>query len=209
MGRELYDMLPQQYRTQDALQEPAEPLRRFLDGPGGLLTAVAGVLDDVDAGVWVDPGRANEKVLRWLAQVLGSRDRGLNAADLRKALQARLQDGAPAVGTRSHIGQAAAYVLGEDTKLAVFPDPDIPFTIYVLTDEAHLLAAGGVDAVREKISAYGATPAGFKLMPVAAHATWDSFDGAVADAGGSWDDFARMVRTWADHDSLGAIIQGD
>ena len=64
-------------------------------------------------------------------------------------------------------------------------------------------------ALAEQIRAAGLVPAGHTLEVVIAAATWQGFEDAVTAAGGTWADYERETRTWADDESLGLSTLGD
>lgn len=200
MTRVLWEMLPEQYRRHDADATPGFPLLRWLEGPGHILTRVRGFMDVATDGGLIDADRTPDQAVMWLGMLVGLNTRNLSVADVRKAVSARVASGAPAVGTREHISRVAMYVLGSDVPLLVMPDNRRPWIIYVLSDSASIAAAGGVNRVRERIEAYGATPAGHVIAPVVVRASWDNLDTAK---GVSWNDFMDKVRTWLDYESLG------
>lgn len=207
MTRVLWDSLPVQYRLADAEQTPTPyPLRRWLEGVGGIMTRVRGYADLAEQGVLADPENAPENVLPWLAQMAGLEHRGQTVQHLRQVLLSRVSAGAPLVGTRSHIGDAAMRVLGADAPLAVYPHPEEPWVIIVATDAVSIEAAGGAQAVYRALTRYAAVPAGYAIMPIEARVDWQTFDAAKPP---TWAEFTRDLPTWADVDSVGVAFTDD
>lgn len=64
-------------------------------------------------------------------------------------------------------------------------------------------------ALGEQIRAAGLVPAGHTIEVVTAAATWQGFEDAMAEHGGTWADYERETRTWADDESLGLSTLGD
>ena len=64
-------------------------------------------------------------------------------------------------------------------------------------------------ALGEQIRAAGLIPAGHTIEVITAAATWQGFEDAMNAAGGTWADYERETRTWADDESLGLPLLGD
>lgn len=199
MTLNMWNRLPEKYREADIAL--GRPLFRWLTGVGHLQTRVREVSDAVYSGTLTDPRLTIAP--RWIAQLLGLDVSNLSAEEARTAVSLRISGGASMVGTREHIGRVAASVLGSSAQLAVVPDPEQPFIIYILTDEHAVTDAGGLDRVRSEMRKLQSVPAGHVIVPVVAQATWGEFDAAK---GTTWQDYMDRIRNWADHDSLGVSL---
>lgn len=144
-----------------------------------------------------------KKMLPWLARMLGIDPRPNTLAETRQAILSRASGSAPYIGTRKHIGDAAARVLGSDAPLGVFPHPTDPWVIIVASDVQSIADAGGLDVVWTKLSRLSVAPAGFYIMPMEARVTWDQFDTAKPP---TWEVFDQKLQTWNQVDSVGVVF---
>ena len=140
------------------------------------------------------------QILPWLARMLGIDPTPNTTAETRTAILSRASGSAPYIGTRKHIGDAAARVLGANAPLGVYPHPTNPWVIVVASDVESIANAGGLVEVWKKLTRLSVAPAGFYIIPMEARVTWDQFDNAKPP---TWAEFDAAIRTWNQFDSVG------
>ena len=200
----VWESLPEQYRRADAEQTPNPyPLRRWLEGPGSIMTQVRDYADQAEEGLLTNARTTPDKIVPWLARMLGIDPRPNTVAETRQAILSRASGSAPYIGTRQHIGDAAARVLGADAPLGVYPHPTLPWVIVVSSDVESIAAAGGLEEVWRKLSRLSVAPAGFYILSMEARVTWDQFDNAKPP---TWEEFDAAIKTWNQFDSVGVAF---
>lgn len=201
MTQAVWDSLPEQYKRADAEQSPTPyPLLRWLAGPGSIMTEVRDYADQAEDGLLTNAKTVPEKILPWLARMLGIDPSPNTSAETRTAILSRASGSAPYIGTRKHIGDAAARVLGANAPLGVYPHPTQPWVIVVASDVESIANAGGLEEVWKKLTRLSVAPAGFYIVPMEARVTWDQFDNAKPP---TWAEFDAAIRTWNQFDSVG------
>ncbi len=192
-----YALLPAFMRNLDAGTDLQ--LYRFMDALGRQGEQVAQLAAEADSGRLTDPDLVPERLLPWLAQMVGV---SAPSATPPAVVRSRIAD-LQAVG-RPGSGPAIAAVvrpLLTDTKwVSVVPHyGGDPWTIGVMVRTAE--APEDLQSLAEAIIADGQKPAGWTLQIVGVGSPWSAFDalGATWDegdaAGGStWQDEERA--TW-------------
>jgi len=202
----LWRSLPQVYQRLDATQNQelgGYPLLRYLNGPAGEAQRVREASDRWWSGEYTDPDVVPAgQMLRWLAQVMGVRTRGVPEHQVRGILQDIREGGRRAVGTRELIAEAARRALTGDRQVSVVPSAQDPHRLMILV-RADQLTTEGLAKVAAEVRAAGVVPAGHVLVPQAASASWDAWQAA---AGATWDEVESRLVTWNDADSAGVQL---
>ena len=183
----------------------AFPLLRYMDGAGRIAGEVRDLVDALWSGEFMDPATTPASSLRWLAQLLGVGEgmRELTDAEVRQFLVDLAEQGRPATGTRSHIGNTVKQFLNGDRRVAVVPSKSRPHSLILILREDEVPNAD-LPALIAKVRATGVIPAGHELTASTAVPTWDQWEAA---AGVTWDDREDAARTWSEADSLGVNIE--
>lgn len=205
---DLYDMLPEVYRSEDAEQQtPTLPLLKYLDGPGSVMQRVRDVYTQAIDGALFDPQTVSDpRVIMWLAQMLGVDTRNTTPDTALDDLRSRADEGVPSVGTYSHIAARARLFMQRSVgavnpQVEAMPGPlDWEIALVVREDS---VPGADLDAFVAQVQASAAVPAGFFIRAYVAEATWEQFDAAK---GQTWEAFTRQVRTWSQHDSVGTVL---
>lgn len=147
------------------------------------------IVTDPTTSDLVDPARANEAWLPWLAQLVGARSNNrLTVPDQRSAIRGAV--GGWASGTRQAIAAAASAALVGDRYVNVTDHyGGNPWVLGVSTTEAGTPSAAAVIAA---ITEAGAKPAGFTLTHTFYLPAWDTIEAQLP----TWDAI-EAVGTWA------------
>jgi hypothetical protein len=186
------------------------PLLRYMEGAGQIAGQVRDLSDGLWGGEFLEPRNTPDSALRWVAQVMGisSTIRNQTAAELREYLVDLADNGRPASGTRTDMGNAARRYLTGDKQAVVIPSPTKQHSLMILVREDELPGAStdapaALAALVAKVRATGVVPAGHELTAQIAAPTWDQWEAA---AGATWTTREAATRTWTDADSLGVTI---
>lgn len=204
---DLYEMLPEVYRSEDVDQIPTQPLLKYLEGPGSAMQRVRDVYTQAIDGTLFDPNLVEDpKVVMWLAQMLGVDTRNVTPSVALDDLRSRVDEGVPSVGTYSHIAARARLFMQRSVgavnpQVEAMPGPlDWEVALVVREDS---VPDADLDAFVAQVQASSSVPAGFFVRAYVAVATWEQFDAAK---GQTWAAFTRQVRTWSQHDSVGTVL---
>jgi len=195
LGTMVWNELPELYRTVDAQQTPAYPLRKYLQGAlvgGDDVMAVAAQVYDGDM---TDPVAVPDEWLGWLVAVMGV-STSANPVEARQAVAARQSAGRP--GTVANLEAYVATMLTGSQYVVI--SPGAAWTLRVQIIEAEATAFGGASAVLSALLASGKLPAGHTAVIDTVRIEWAAVD---ARFGATWDPADAAVQNWADLDSTG------
>lgn len=181
----------------DALTEAGtnEVLRAWMDGAGHLLGDVDELIRDTDDGpgwsIILDPTRAPDYALPWLAMVSGTRvTAGASAAQRRDEI---VVGSYRRRGTRAEMIAAVASTLTGTRSVTLVERDGHPYRVRVQTQSSET-----PDQARTLAVALAAKPAGLVLeLVVQAGPSWDEVNAGTTwdtvDPGLTWDDVADLL----------------
>jgi hypothetical protein len=202
-----WNSLPTSYRIADSMQNlefGGFPLAKYMYGIGAVAGGIRDLSDRLWSGEVMDPERARDQDLRWLAQMIGisAENRDQKPEDLRTYMRDVIAAGLPAVGTRQSITDAAKRFLIGTKQTTVIPSTTNEFELILLV-KASDVPGGDLAAYAQGVRDTGIIPAGYTIMAVASAATWDQWEAA---SGTTWDQFIAVAETWTEADSLGVVL---
>ncbi|GAA1812188.1 hypothetical protein [Nesterenkonia flava] len=204
--RDWWGRLPQVYQQLDRVQRPYPvPLLRYLDGVGHLAGQVRDLNNRMWSGELLDLDGAPDRLLPWLAYLLGfpEEQRRASSEQLRERLRSHVSGGGHPVGTRGHIAETVRGFLRPGAPVQVFASSQFPWTLIIGVNKSDV-PGGDYLRLEERIRAAGVIPAGHALRLQEVLATWDQWEAA---AGQTWEEVQGNIRTWQDSDSAGVELQ--
>lgn len=204
-SRQWWDRLPRAFRVADREQYPPVPLLRYLDGPG----SIAGEVYDLNATMWegglFDPDQVPERLLPWVAFLLGfsEQKRQMRPDRLREMIRAYVAGSAPVVGTRRYIVEAARQYLEPGARVQVLASATNPWTLILGVAEEEV-PEGDYDRLQERLRETDILPAGHALRVQPLRTTWDAWE---ETAGETWEDKQANIPSWNESDHAGAVVE--
>jgi hypothetical protein len=194
-----WEGLPQTYQKYDHML--GYQLLRFMDGMGSVAGGVEDVTFDMFDGTIMDPVRAPDGALRWLAMLMGLpvAQRRATPAELREILVSLVENGRPPVGTRAGVAEAVKRFLTGDRQVYAVPTPGEPYVISVLVRLDEVPDADMV-ALKQKIMALGVIPAGHTVSIREAISIWEDWNSLT------WEQKNAAIKTWVDATSYGVQL---
>lgn len=208
-AQSVYGYLPEAFRTHDENDETTlsrYPFLRYLEGALKYGSNANDLAEEVGENLF-DPDNARDEWLRWVSQILGlGTSKALTPSEIRTRIRAIAEIGSPAVGTRPHIASITRQYLQGYRSVFVIPSATNQWVINLIL-RTNEIPDEDTGRIVRGVMASGAVPAGHYVRVLLATTTWEAYDNAVAELGGTWDAHAGTIRTWADNDSLGTNLE--
>ena len=205
----VYNYLPEAFRNHDENDETTiakYPFLRYLEGALKYGSNANDLADEITENLF-DPDNARDEWLRWVSQILGlGASKALTPSEIRTRIRAIAEIGSPAVGTRPHIASVTRQFLQGYRSVFVIPSETNKWVINLIL-RTNEIPDEDTGRIVRGVMASGAVPAGHYVRVLLATTTWEAYDNAVAELGGTWDAHAGTIRTWADNDSLGTNLE--
>lgn len=202
-----WEFLPNAYRADRHINPEigGYPMLRYMEGVGRIAGQVRDLTDAIWSGEFMNPATTPDSALSWLAQLMGTDETGrrMPTPELRQYLVDMSAEGRVAVGTKLHIQAVAKNFLTGDRRVAVVPSSKKLHSLILVVAEADMPDLD-VEAFIGKVRASGVVPAGHEIVVSLAVSTWDDWEKA---AGETWDDLEGRVKTWAESDALGVVLE--
>lgn len=198
VGKRIRSKLPEMYRIADLADRSTatgRPFKAFVDALGTPADQALYVADRIAGGELMDPARADDGWIPWLAQVAGVSNRA-SVPETRAVIaskQTAAQPGTPA----AVVALTRTWLSG--TKVCDLVPSTTAWTLTLrIRDSENTL--GSPAALKAAVMASGLVPVGFTVVVAVGSPTWAQIDAA---AGGTWAGLDDTVNLWQDIDSIG------